>query len=296
MTALLILATSALASDTLQAADQVAMGRTGIAAKNDNAAISLNPGLLALTERYDFQGMFGYGPTGGMTWGASAMDARTSDSLAGGLFYSGDQYEPPLTEDDLPAWALPGEEIENLKRYHDVGLGLSTPLADRKIGIGVSALVGYFDHDRVGDGWRFDMTAGAGFAPTDALTLGVTARGFVPWDVEDVPFSTGLGARLEHEKLAVAADASFFPGVEEGVPVTFSAGLEQGAGSGRFRGGWRFDAPTQVHALSAGLGLVGDGAAIEYGAWVPVTGGLSIDSTVHMVSIRFSATPEIEPD
>ena len=291
----LLLAFTARAADTLPSAAQVAMGRTGIASDAENTALSLNPGMLGLTERYDVEGMFRYGPDGGIGWGGSVVDARTSDRIAGGLFYSGESYSPPLTLNDSPAWTIPGEEIPNHRRFHDFGLGLGFPLADRAVSLGVGALLGYYDHDRFGDGWRFDAVAGFGWNPLDALTLGVVGRGFVPTE-QDIPPSTGVGVRFHPDKFVAEADASWFPDVTEGLPITAAAGLEQGFGAGRIRAGWQYDALTTVHAVSAGLGVTGNGGFLEYAAWIPVTGEVGLEATQHVISVRIAAPEDLDED
>ena len=47
-------------------ADQTAMGGVSLAADTSNAAITTNPGLLALHRRYDFSAQFGVGPSTGL--------------------------------------------------------------------------------------------------------------------------------------------------------------------------------------------------------------------------------------
>ncbi|MCB9688604.1 MAG: hypothetical protein H6735_26435 [Alphaproteobacteria bacterium] len=290
----LLLALFAHASDTLPSAAQVAMGRTGIASETENTALSLNPGLLGLTDRYDVEGMFRYGPDNGLGWGASVVDARTSDQLAGGLFYSGDSYSPPLTIDDSPGWTIPGEEIPNRRRFHDFGLGVAFPLADRKLSLGLGALLGYYNHDRIGDGWRFDASAGVGWKPLDTLTLGLMGRGLVPWGEQDVEASTGLGVRFHPRKFVIEGNAAWLPETTDAVPLLVAAGVEQGFGPARLRAGWNLDAPTETNALSLGLGLTGQGATLEYAAWIPVTGTTGIDATQHVLSVRLAAPAEIE--
>lgn len=286
---------AASAADTVDSSALVGMGRTGFAAARENAALTLNPGLLALHERYDFQGQFRYGPDGATMWGASAVDGRTSPKLSGGLQYSGDVSEPPLTVQDLPGWRIPGEDIPNRKRHHDVAVALGVPFADRRASLGIAANVGHYANDRLGSGWIGDGYVGFGARPVDPLTLGVALRNFVPLPVEDRPTELGGGLRVEEGGVALAADAVWVPAASDPLPVAFAAGAEARLSALGLRAGWRRDAWTGDHAATAGLGFVGPGASLDYAVVVPLTSDLALETTTHQISLRFAA-PEPIPE
>ena len=285
---------AARAADTFDSSALLGMGRVGVASADENAALTLNPGLLALEERYDFQGQFRYGPNGSTLFGGSAMDGRTSDQVSGGLAYTGDVADPALGQDDLPGWVLPGTEVENRKRHHDFALGLGFPLAKRHLSVGVGANLGYFDHDRQGTGWLFDGYVGLGARPVDELTLGLAARNFLPLGGEDRPTTYAAGVRLDPKGLPSAEfDATLVPSVDAALPVDLAAGLEVVVGVLSIRGGWRRDAANDVHSAAAGLGLGNPGASLEYGTLLPLSGTFDLDRTVHQISLRFGAPDPI---
>jgi hypothetical protein len=299
---LALLSAPALAADVASGANLTAMGGVGAAASRDNAAITLNPGLLALHPRYDFMGVFRYGPDPGastpadLAWGVTAMDARTSKVVALGLAYSGNHYEPLLEEDDFPGWTVPGADIPNEKRFHDFAAALSFAGLDRRLGFGLGANVGLYDHDRQGDGVLFDLHAGLGARPVDWLVVGAAVRDFLPGGGQDRPLDVVGGVRFEAEKLfAVEVDADWRDDFAVGLPVTLASGFEARAGEGRVRLGWRRDASDGVHSVTAGLGWEQEGAAIEYGVQVPLDHP-RLGSTIHAVSIRFGAPEPIQPD
>lgn len=283
------------AADTLDSSVLLGMGRVGLASSAENAAITLNPGLLPLRVRYDFQGQFRYGPDGGMTWGASAVDGRTSPKIAGGIAYCGDRSEPPLRVSELPGWAEPDAEIPNVKRHHDVALGIGVPFADRKVGFGIGANVGYFDNDRQGSGWLVDGYVGLGVHPVEPLTIGLSLRDFLPLEtVEDRPLELGGGVRFDAKHgPSLEGDAIWLPDSTDDVPLTFAAGIDGGFDALGLRAGWRRDGLTGDHAVTAGLGIGSEGAALEYAVLVPLIDGLGLEDTVHQLSLRFAAPEDI---
>ena len=287
------------AADVVSGANLFAMGGVGAAASRDNASITLNPGLLALHPRYDFMGVFQYGPDPGantpadLAWGITAMDARTSDVVALGLSYSGNHFEPLLQEDEFPGWTVPGADIPNEKRFHDFAGALSFAALERKLGFGLGVNVGLFDHDRQGDGVTFDLHLGAGARPLEWLSLGAAVRDMVPGDAEDRKLQVVGGARVEAEELfAFEANADWRDDFALDLPVTLSSGLEARAGEARVRIGWRREAADGVHAITSGLGWEQEGAAIEYGFRLPLDHP-RLAATVHSFSLRFGAPAPI---
>lgn len=286
------------AADTFESSALLAMGGVGAASSRENASLTLNPGLLGLDQRYDFQGQLRYGPFGALAGGLSAVDGRGSDVVAGGLAYAGDTAEPPLTEDELPGWVVPGGDIPNHRTSHDLSIGAGVPFAQRRVSVGLGTTIGWYRHDRSGSGWRFDLDAGLGARPVEALTIGVSARNFLPMRDEDRPAELLGGVRLDPTKsFAVEADVTFLPQSTAALPVNVAAGVSGEVQVVALRAGWRRDGEGGVHSVAAGLALLGPGSALEYGVSVPVTGAIALDRTLHQLTLRFAAPDPIpEPD
>ncbi|HHO54149.1 MAG TPA: hypothetical protein ENK18_25580 [Deltaproteobacteria bacterium] len=282
------------------------MGRVGVAAPSDNAAITLNPGLLGLRERYDFHAHFRLGPAGpaprgevggglGLQWAASAMDARTSSAVALGFAYSGDRFDAPLADRDLPGWWIPGEEITNRKRYQDFAGGLAIPLLDRHLSVGLGGDVGLYDHDRQGEGLFWDLHLGVGLQPTEGLTLGLSARDLLPGDGEDRPMQLLAGLRAEDQgNLAFEINAGH-TWVDAASPLSLRAGLEKILGHAELRLGGGWSGPEGQTYATAGIGTSDEGGGLEYGVAVPLSPDPSPGALLHQISIRFGAPAPIDP-
>lgn len=300
LTTLVALATftapAANAADVALGANTVAMGSAAAADPYDNAALTLNPGLLALTERYDFQAQFGFGPTGGLHWAFSGMDGRTSDKIAGGFVYSGDAYSPPLTTSDLPGWVEVGAEIPNKHRDHEVAIGVAAPVLDHRLSFGLAGNLQFYDHDLQGKGVGFDLDVGVGVRPIEPLTFGLALRNPLPFFGADRATSVVGGVRGELvENFAIEADATWLSRVadSEALPLVIGGGVEKAIGQARIRlGGAR--AVDGLASLTAGLGWEREGAAFEYGLVVPLR-DVRFATTVHALQLRFSAPADIEP-
>jgi hypothetical protein len=281
----------AAAEEPALGAKSLAMGWTGVAGLRDNVALRLNPGVLPLTERYDFEGSFRFGPEGGLHWSGSAVDARTSDVIIAGVGYYGNLFEPPPTIDELPAWVADGEEITNQKWIHDIVLSLSTPLFDRKVGFGLTFAPAYHDEDLNGTGWTFDMHAGVGVKPTEWLTVGIASRNLLPWGVRYGDTEIGGGFLVEAEKIDLQSDVRFRPTIDK-VPL-IGAGFQYSVDETKLRTGWRLD-EEQTSWVSAGIGFGEEGGSIGYGLSVPI-GESPLQRSMHEVSVRFGAQQPI-PD
>jgi hypothetical protein len=306
-------ATSASAADVPRGANLLALGGTGAANPHDNAALALNPGLLGLVERYDFQAQFAYGPTNALQWGLNGMDGRNS-ALAGGFAYSGDRFEPRVRTEDLPGWREVGAEVRNRMRLHDLAVALALPLLDRRLAFGLSSAITWYNHDLLGKGVAFDLQGGVGVRPIDALTFGVAVRNFLPLrGGVDRPTSVVGGVRVEAPGIslgeprpapvAIEANAEWIPrqppSLQDALPLVLSAGVELPLGAARIRAGGRRDVGGLAW-VTAGLGYEREGTAVEYGVGIPTNPVLgprqsALASTVHAIQIRFEAPPEELP-
>lgn len=296
MVPLLLASAAALAADVVQGANTAAMGGVGVAAPSDNAAITLNPGLIGLVERFDFHAHFRLGPTGDLQWAATAIDSRTSERFGAGFAYSGDRYDPPLTNNELPGWSLPGEELANRRRQDDFTLGLGVPLLGRRLSLGASVLFSRFNHDRDGKGSTADVHVGIGVRPVEWLTVGAGIRNLAPIpSPQDRPLSWVAGARLEATRAAI--EGNVWSSTDPLAPSSWSiaAGGEVSPTVGtRVRLGMFRDGPLQRTRLTAGFGLVSErGGGLDYALMVPVAGQeLRPGTLVHQIAVRFSAPDE----
>lgn len=301
MVILLLVGATALGADVVQGANTAAMGGVGVAAPQDNAAITLNPGLIGLVERYDFHAHVRFGPTGDLQWAATALDSRTSEKFGAGFAYSGDRFDPPLRQNDLPGWSLPGEELGNRRRENDFTLAFGVPVLDRRLSLGLGALLSQFNHDRDGQGSTADLHAGIGFRPVDWLTLGVGVRNFAPINsVQDRPLSWVAGGRVEAaDKVALEANlwSSTDPLADSAISI--AAGVEVApSDAARFRVGVFRDGPISRTRVTAGFGLVTSrGGGLDYALLIPVAGDdFAWRTFVHQIAFRFSAPEDLLED
>jgi len=287
---LLLLHDVALALPDVVGADSIGMGSTSVAADKSNAAITTNPGLLALNPRYDFSAQVGIGP--GLHWAVSGMDARTAKDFALGVTYSGDRYEPELTVDELPGWSIPGAAIPNMKRSHHIAAGGSYAFADDQVAIGLGGHVSIYNHDRHGKGTTGNLDVGLGITPTDAFTIGLAGNNLLPFDpLADRPMRAALGLRLDGTPAAIEVDGGWIQ-ADEGAPVFVDAGGEVRPGPVRLRAGGRYHGPSATPSVTAGLGFEGEGGALEYGLDIPLGDGS--DPIAHVIGVRFGAPAPID--
>ncbi|MEO0605642.1 MAG: hypothetical protein AAF211_29690 [Myxococcota bacterium] len=311
MVNLLLVGAAALGADVVQGANTAAMGGIGVAAPNDNAGITLNPGLLGLVERYDFHAHVRFGPLGlardrgpddegrrtDLQWAATALDARTSSRFAAGFAYSGDRFQPPLQENQLPGWSLPGEQLANRRRENDFTLAFGVPLLDRRLSLGASVLYSQFNHDRDGRGSTADLHAGIGLRPLDWITLGFAVRNFVPVaSSQDRDLSFVAGGRLESARVAVEANLWSSTDPLANAPLSIAVGGEVAPSpTTRVRVGVLREGPLGRTRLTAGFGLATKrGGGLDYALQLPVAGDeLRLNTLVHQIAFRFSAPEDL---
>jgi hypothetical protein len=272
-------------------ANVTAMGGVGVAAPDDNVGITLNPGLMGLQRRYDMSGLFSVSPGEGIGWGGTAMDARTSDYIAAGFAYGGERSNPPLTEADLPGWQAEGQELTNIKQFHDLAGAIAVPILERKVSFGVAVSGTYYDQERQGSGWWWNGHLGAAYRPIEALTVGVVGRNLVPSTPAARDPEVLGGVRAVAKGVLIAElDGGWRRGQAD--PL-LAAGLEKSVGGqGALRAGWRFEGGE--HAASFGLGWNDDSGSIEYGVVVPLTSGkATFGSLLHVFSLRLAAPAPI---
>jgi hypothetical protein len=283
---ILCLQTSDAAEDSVDAG-LLAMGSAGAADATSNSAIAINPGLIGLHTRYDFEGFFHYGPGGGLHWGGSAMDSQTAKGVAFGLVYSGDSAQPAPATPDLPGWKIVDTVLDNKKRYHDITTAIAVPFARQRISIGLNGTVALYDHDLGGRGSSGNMDAGLGVKPVRWLTLGVVGRNLLPIPYER-PLGLKSGVRIEEMKVGALEVDFDWNKYERRTELSSSMGGELVTGTTVFRLGGRYhsDDPSTV---SWGLGIRDRGVELCYGMSVPLDSNQALTGMVNGISLKMNA-------
>ncbi len=285
------------AAEGVVGANLAAMGGAAAANPDDNAPITVNPGAIALKERYDLHGHFRYGPDQLNQWGFSAVDGRTSNWLTLGLYYAGDRANPPLTPADLPGWTLPGEDPDNIKRHHDFTLAFAGHGWDRRLSAGFSGTFAIYNHDRHGAGSTGNVDVGVAARPVDGFTIGVAGRNLIPVnDLGELPLTVVGGMRVHGEAGALSADVDWRD-IKADFPLTFAGGGELPIGEiPRLRAGYRYEGPIEQHRLTGGFGLVGASGSIDIGVQVPVGAGQpTLSGLAGLISIHLAAPKGDDP-
>lgn len=276
------------ASEDVYAGNTAGMGRTAVANSEDNAAVTVNPALLGLTERYDVQGLFVYGPNKGMAWGASLADSSTNELIGFGLSYSGGVTEPELFTDQLPGWTPVGVVPPNGQRNHDITAGIGVQLLERRLGFGLNGSVFIFDTDRFGSGVTGNMDLAAAGRPIEWITLGLVARNVLPIpDQKEYAGSLAGGLRVGLDRYVIGeVDVDWRYEDVRGSAVTVGAGLQGAISIARIRAGYRWVGDYQNHAVTWGIGIQTDVGGFEYAMEIPVGADTSPAALVSTFSVR----------
>lgn len=285
---------TAAALDQVEGAESTAAGSATVATPAVNGAITGNPGIVALDERYTFTGGFGYGERG-LHWSFGAVDAKTSP-IGLGVVYSGDRYEPALRVEELPGWQVPGQGVTNRKRYHDVAVALGIPMADRRVSIGLGGALSFYDHDRQGKGVSGNLTAGMGFRPDEHVQIGLVGRNLLP--VESPGRELELMGGLWVGSLGVAGlSAEGGVQLDGASPLLLAAGGEVWAGEGAaIRGGWRLE--DAVHHGTLGFGVGPPLTSLDLALQVPFDTLAKPAGWTFLLSVRFQGpdVDAVQPD
>jgi hypothetical protein len=288
-----LLLSVAAAADRVEGSETLALGSTAVAHPRSNSVLAANPSMVGLVARYDFGFAGSYGQRG-LHWNVTAVDSKTSDFLGFGVSYSGDRFNPPLSVAELPGWSVPGQELTNRKRNHDLGLGLAVPLFDRRLSIGVNGSVSFFDHERQGRGNTGNIGAGLGVRANDHAFIGLSARNVLPVEASrpDRPFELLGGLHLTDPAIgSLSLEGGARPDRAAGVLVLAAGGEAIVAEGVALRSGWRLE--DGGHDVTFGLGTGSDTASFDIGAALPTTSLLKpVDWTVQL-SLRI-AGPDID--
>lgn len=286
----LLAPTAAFAAD-MAPANVYAMGSTANAVWDDNAAITSNPGALGLDVRYDFSGLFRYGPQGDLEWGAAVADSRTAPRIAFGVSYLGGVTTPPLATADLPGWKMADEPLDPERRDHQFNVGLALPMLDHRLSVGAGGELLIFDREIGGSGTTGNLDLGVGARPWEWLGFGLAGRDLIPTsDAAAHPVTLGAGARLEARYAVLAVDADYIPAYEA---VDFAAGLQGTVSYASGRLGLRSSGETGARHVTWGLGFAGDGASLDYAMAIPIGEPVPGDGLSHLLSLRFEA-PDLD--
>lgn len=260
------------------------MGGAAAASPDDNSALTLNPAVIALAERYDLHGLFRYGGAAGMHWGATVVDSRTSEHFAAGLSYTGTRFDGPLVPGETAGWKLPGQPVANQKRMHDLTFAGAVPLFQRKLALGVNANVSRYDHDRLGTGTWFNIDAGLAARPVEWLVLSAAGKNLLPIDhFGDRPLGLLGGVRLQDSSIGALEFDLEWADIEADRQFGWAAGAAKTLGkSVVLRGGFRDDVLRDRQDVTFGLSLKGGTAMLSWGAAVPL--GMGRDTLRGMVN------------
>lgn len=279
-------ATQAEAGEDVHGARTASMGSAAAADPSDDSAVTVNPSLLGLTERYDGDFQLRVGGPDLITVGGSAVDSRTASPVAFGLTYQFSKRNPPLTEDDLPGWVPLDEDPTNFQNTHLMAAGLAVPVLDRKLSFGVSGTVLIWNHEHQGSGIAHDYDVGIAAAPFEALSIGVTGRNLVPFPSVPVDMDPSIlgGVSLHGAVGALAVDGEYRLD-PTAAPFALRAGAELTPGSGRLRAGFRSEGGSDSW-LTWGFGAQNDTSAVEYGMSLPLSGLDAFGDIMHHIAIR----------
>lgn len=254
-------------------AEAAGMGGSAIADPRDNSNTTANPALLGLVERYDFSGFFVGGAQNEFGWHASAVDGRTSKTVAFGLAYNGGLLNRPFADGDLPGWITTDEALRDTSQVHDISFGLAVPVLERRLSFGAGGTLSIIESPFSGSRVSGNLDLGFAARPIEELTIGLVGQDILPVPLQaSTPASIALAVRGGKEDLIVgtaelqARLEDFDPGI-----FTVRAGLEGTAKLVHLRAGWDWAQTTDQHRVSLGLGLFSSNiGSLDYAIQIPM--------------------------
>ena len=161
-------------------ANSLGMGWVAVANPYDNAAVTVNPAMLSLEQRYDL--LAGAScrspPLLGLVGCFGGLE--TSKWLGLGVAYQRQKANPEMSPSDLPGWVPQSYVPSNERLAHDVTLAASTAVWDRRLSIGLNGTFNSYEHVRHGNGITGNMDIGIGLRPVRLLTVGLVGRNILP--------------------------------------------------------------------------------------------------------------------
>lgn len=261
---------AAAASSQAASPDTVAQGGTARADVDGLASIVVAPALLPLVPRYQLQGGVLFGPDKRIGVRAYAVDSNTGPVTLG-LAYHYDHSVPQSSDEELPGWVLPDEDLSNEKASTRLAGTIGTSFVDRRIGValGVSWLQ---SESRFADkrSWLNGSFSVAGAAGVERQLVGsVTADNLLTPGSDDDPLTFGIGAGYRPVPVfGLFGQLDLVTGAFDGpVDIGFGAGAEGVlADVVSLRGGFRRDAERASDLATAGLGVHSENVALDYAA------------------------------
>lgn len=244
----------------------------GGAARADSAeagAALVAPATLALADRYDLVGGARLASADDVLLQIAARDSHTSRVALGAVFTRWSASPPPDSA-DLPGWASPDDELDNPLTQTTLAVGLAGSWSERRFALGISG-VRYSETSRF-QGTQTDWELGLSLAgrPVQPLELSLGALHWMDLfgaGDDEHTFVLGAGAAWQIAKpLRLLTDAESALTTAD-APWTLRGGLEARLleSSLALRAGAQRDGALQTNFLTAGVGLKGGAASLDYG-------------------------------
>jgi hypothetical protein len=260
------------------------LGRAGAgrADPDDVAAVSANIAAIATGERYDMFGHAALGPDTYLGVAAGAVDTRTSVIGFGGGYSRVSDEEPPIGA-ELPGWKDADTDLDDLTLRQGVHAALSVPVVKRQLTLAVMGRYDWATSEVSGESNGFNLGVGVAGRPWEWLVIAAGARDL--FDTEYAHARTGdLAVRwMPTDGFAIEVDAiaplddTFAAGA-----MSFEGGLDGKVAKWLvLRGGGAWDAGDA--AVAAGLGLLHEKAALDYGVRIPLA---TPEKSWHALDVR----------
>ena len=294
----LVMGCIALGAGVAHAQDAMTAGALGAGGAmrgdvRETGAIAEAPATLALSGRYDFSfgARLGYG--GDVLFQGGIADARTS-AIALGLSYARRSWTPPTSDDDLPGWALPDDDLANPTQASEIALSAGTNFLEQRLAFAVVGLRHGWSSRFSEAGARYDLGASIAGRPLPALVLSLSGVDLIGSDAPGGDRHAAVGARYAPE-LPLSAGVDVVGGLADpsaGVPLSVRGGVEVVVREAvALRGGWQHEGEDAANYFTVGAGVLTPQAALDYGWRRTVGEGPASDSGVqnwHAVTLRFS--------
>ncbi len=149
----------------VEGAGAIATGGAAVANADDNTALSVNPAVIGLSDRYAVDLIGGFFDGRDVRFGGSAVDATTTQGLALGVAYQRSYLSIPLTVDELPGWGAVGAEPATARRFDTLTLGVSIPVIEDRLAFGAGGTAVFISHPVLEAPITGNLTVGAAGRP-----------------------------------------------------------------------------------------------------------------------------------
>jgi hypothetical protein len=290
----------------VEGAGAIATGGAAVANADDNTALSVNPAVIGLSDRYAVDLIGGFFDGRDVRFGGSAVDATTTQGLALGVAYQRSYLSIPLTVDELPGWGAVGAEPATARRFDTLTLGVSIPVIEDRLAFGAGGTAVFISHPVLEAPITGNLTVGAAGRPAERWTVALAGRNLLPvFFPTDPRASVALGNRYAwNEHTALSLDLELPLDLAGDVPVIGRFGASWGDDLRAFGVGYRWVGPSSEHWVTAGFSIFSQAASdprvdrsrggLRYATEVPLhplTTGKG-----RLLAIRHTLTVTIEPD